>query len=194
MDIAQRLDDLLSTSPFTRSPNQSSVVSLKRLFGESGYMMYESVEAQVKFESNPMSPSEIVDSFTPEFQRENNKWRLDQQVKFLENLFRDNSTEILLYKIKDEDEVGILDGLQRSTALADFQENKFPIFGDIFWKDVESFGTLKLTRKLFLSYYEFNTRLEVVDYYISMNDGITHNQEDMVSAYKYRDKLLAEAA
>lgn len=194
MDIAQRIDDLLSKSPFRRSPNQSSVVSLKGLFGESGYMMYESIEAQVEFELNPRTPRDIVDSFTPEFQRENNKWSLEQQIKFLENLFRDNQTEILLYKIKGEDEVGILDGLQRSTALADFQENKFPIFGDIFWRDIEGFGTLKLTRKLYLSYYEFNTRLEVVDYYISMNDGITHNQEDMVFAYEYRDKLLAEAA
>lgn len=115
----------------------------------------------------------------------------------MENLISGCPTTVQLFSIKSDidSELGncsILDGLQRSTAISAFQENKYPIFGDIYFSDISRKRIRNMRLKL--SIYTFQDEIEAVEFYIQMNEGITHSEKDMLSAYEYLEKLKCEQA
>ncbi|MEA2098921.1 MAG: DUF262 domain-containing protein [Campylobacterota bacterium] len=125
--------------------------------------------------------------YIPEFQRDNKKWTKKMQVSFVENLILGCPTSILLYTTSKREfpEWQILDGLQRLTAFNLFVNNKLKVFGEYFFKDISH--ELNDIPKLELKMYRFDTEKEAVEFYISMNENITHSKADIKKA---RDWLV----
>ncbi len=137
-----------------------------------------------KFSNNQQ---EFFDHCVPEFQRSNDKWSLDKKVKFLENLFLGAKTEILMYysdieNAKNEDAM-IIDGLQRLTAVIQFLNNEFKIFGKYYFDNLPKkfYSNVRIAIRI----YTFKTHFEILKFYVDMNEGITHSQEDIEKAKKF---------
>jgi hypothetical protein len=128
----------------------------------------------------------VADFFSravPEFQRTNDKWSESMQIKFVENLFAGCPTEIKLFRVmckSDNQDAQIIDGLQRLTAIFDFMQGKFPIFGfsyDDIKDKISSFHS-----RITLSVYDFDSWAGAGKYYIDMNENITHSPADIQKA------------
>jgi hypothetical protein len=136
------------------------------------------------------SAESLLLSMTPEFQRENTKWTMSMQVKFIENLLSGCKTNLLMYAIGQQgdkrslDHCFILDGLQRNTAIADFINCKFKIFHYFYYTDLDSRHALGNCR-LDVQFYLFPTHRAACLHYIAMNEGITHSPDDLVTAYTF---------
>jgi len=123
---------------------------------------------------------ELLKVITPDFQRDNNKWTLDMQIKFMENLILGCPTTLLLGTTKDyiRKSSYLIDGLQRFTAMIDFKLGKFKIFNKYTFKEVP----LSYPASITLKFYKFDNYNEMIKFYISMNENITHSKEDILKA------------
>ena len=164
--------DACNNSPF-RKNYASYTYHVKRLFSyeSGGITLFTDYEHQAKGQN-------MVEHCTPEFQRANNKWSLEQKTKFVENTLRHYRSEIMLYRVGDLEDAMILDGLQRMTALHDFYVGLVKPFGKTFDE------ILKINKGMFsasvqLRIYDFDTLADVGKFYIEMNEGITHSPEDI---------------
>lgn len=131
-------------------------------------------------------------SMIPPFQRDNNKWTREQQIRFVENVCAGFRTTLMLYTLKDDEglyeQAKILDGLQRLTALLSFIENQFPIFDDFYFRDIDArlaLGTVRPQVRI----YTFETEVDAVQFYIEMNRDITHSADDIRRAEQYLKTL-----
>lgn len=123
-------------------------------------------------------------------------WTHGQKVRYIEYILKGGlSGRDIYWNAKNwvrGGEVGILelvDGLQRITAVQGFLDNKFAIFGQYYYKDF----TDKPKRNVSFRFHvnDFDTQLEVVDWYFGLNNGGTyHTPEHFKSAYDYKQKLL----
>ncbi len=127
-------------------------------------------------------------SMIPPFQRDNNKWTREQQIRFVENVCAGFRTTLMLYTLKEDEglyeQVQILDGLQRLTALLAFIENQFPIFDEFYFRDIDArlaLGTVRPQVRI----YTFETEADAVKFYIEMNRDITHSADDIYRAEQY---------
>jgi hypothetical protein len=124
---------------------------------------------------------------TPLFQRDNTKWNKSMKLKFIENLLSGVKTELLLFKMKEQEDAQIIDGLQRTTAILDFLNGKVKPFG-------YTYQDLKDRLKAFhtsvsIKIYTFDNWEDVGRFYIDMNENITHSKSDIQKA---KDWFLAE--
>lgn len=136
--------------------------------------------------------SEILKHVVPCFQRNNNKWSQDRKICFMENLLSGYPVEIYLYTLNYDMKCDckIIDGLQRCTAIDDWFNNKYPVFGDIYFKDLQGMGRKPFMHsRLSLCIYGFDSEKEAVKFYIDINKGITHSEEDIGKAYDYLKTL-----
>jgi hypothetical protein len=131
-------------------------------------------------------------SMIPPFQRDNNKWTREQQIRFVENVCAGFRTTLMLYTLKEDEglyeQVQILDGLQRLTAILAFIENEFPIFGEFYFRDIDArlaLGTVRPQVRI----YTFETEADAVQFYIEMNRDITHSADDIRRAEQYLSTL-----
>lgn len=131
-------------------------------------------------------------SMIPPFQRDNNKWTREQQIRFVENVCAGFRTTLMLYTLKEDEglyeQVQILDGLQRLTAILSFIENEFPIFGEFYFRDIDArlaLGTVRPQVRI----YTFETEADAVQFYIEMNRDITHSADDIYRAEQYLSTL-----
>lgn len=146
--------------------------------------------------------SAIYDA-VPEFQRNNDKWTREMQSSYVSNIIQGcRSNPLMLYIVgkpnTSKSFCKILDGLQRITAILDFYtRDDFTVFvGD---HEYEMKASELLSDKRFeihtrgltvnLRVYEFDTEIEAVEYYIAMNENITHSSDDIERAKKYLAKL-----
>ena len=129
-----------------------------------------------------MTSEEFLTFVTPEFQRSNDKWSKKMKVSFIENLLKGAKTNLLLFKMEDEDDSKILDGLQRTTAILDFIDGKIKPFGFTFSELNKDNQLRKFRVKLTISIYRFNALSEVGSFYIEMNENITHSKKDIQKA------------
>ena len=130
----------------------------------------------------------FLSKMTPQFQRANNKWNKNMKIKFVENIFKGAKTEILLFQFKEEEDSQIIDGLQRTTALLDFFQNKIKVFGEFYYKDLKS-DLNKFHTNIYIKRYLFKTWEEVGRFYIDINENITHSKADIQKA---KDWFLKE--
>lgn len=184
----ERLKSIIAKSAFNVAPRYNVNMDFKRFFGtRTGLMDYNLRVSEAK-DVERLSPLDIVSRMTPVFQRANTKWTRQMQVTFVENLISGCETKIQLYDLMDyENEMDnclILDGLQRLTAIAEFQCGAFPIFGDLYW-DMINTGGIFPRLNLVLSIYQFRTDQEACEFYIQMNKGVTHSENDLKSAYEF---------
>lgn len=188
----QKLNLIIQNSAFNLSPNYSVNVNLPRLFQkDNGIVAYNDM-VQASFDKSPLTPTEVIAQMTPELQRENTKWNRAMQVSFLENLLSGCEIKLQLYSVKDGgSEMGncmILDGLQRSTALAAFQGDEFPVFNELYWSDLIRCEGRFPRLRLMLHIYQFESHYDACKYYVAINKGMTHNEKDLQTAYAFLEQ------
>jgi len=128
------------------------------------------------------SIEEFLSYCVPEFQRSNNKWSSSMKIKFIENLLLGAKSTLLLY-YAEEDNAKIIDGLQRITAILQFLNNEFQVFGRYYFDMLpkQFYSNVSINIKI----YTFKTNFEILKFYIDMNEGITHSKEDIDKAKQY---------
>ena len=191
MSKISQLYSIIKKSAFNKSSAYSVNVDFKTLFSVgSGLLMYNDAISESP-EVQHLDSDKIISLMTPEFQRSNTKWSQAMQVRFVENILCGCDSTIQLFNVtgtgSDLGNCFILDGLQRSTAISAFHLGKFPIFDSIYWADIKD--EIRSRLRLQLSIYQFDSEIEVVEFYIQMNEGITHSEQDLISAYSYLEKL-----
>lgn len=194
IDHLKKLNECISGSFFRKSSSYNVNCSPKKMFTDDGSFISYNNKAIVAYEQGEKDPETLLEMMTPAFQRENNKWSVDMQRCFVENMLCGAKTTIQLFEVKVKNvgefgRCGVLDGLQRTTAIVDFQKGRFDIFDGISWDGLmKSKGVFPRCR-LEVSIYQFVNVKEAVEFYIQINKGITHSPEDLVSAYKYLESL-----
>jgi uncharacterized protein with ParB-like and HNH nuclease domain len=180
------LEHLITHSAFNKNRYEVSI-PLKR-FNESLmtyiYDGYDSSDLQ-----------SILKFGVPEFQRNNDKWSLDMQIKFVENILKGYVTTIQLYILEDDykkenfNGCRILDGLQRTTALLSFIEGDFKVFYNSFsFDDLKNTSILKgLNKKVNLEIFRFDSQNDAIDFYVEMNENITHSKDDILKALSFKN-------
>lgn len=119
----------------------------------------------------------------PEFQRENNKWTEEMQLKFVENLLSGVNTKICLFQMGEFGDAKIIDGLQRTTAILAFFDGKIKPFGYSYDQLKDSLRMFRTNLDILL--YKFDNWEEVGRFYVDMNENITHSKEDIEKAKKW---------
>ncbi len=168
---------------------------MKSPFNRQGYRVsveLGSLHRSLRFYSEALSEDvadfDLIKTMTPDFQRDNDKWDLSRKVKFVENILAGYPTDITLFTVKNDllDDCGILDGLQRLTALQDWFENKFSIYGDIYYSQLSHFRRTPFSScRVSFVIHNFKTLPEAVQFYIDINEGISHSEEDILKAKNY---------
>jgi len=184
----EKIFELRKTSPFTKQSYSVTVGLID--FHQKLWMYVTSIER----ESENINVETLYSKAIPGFQRSNDKWSRQMQIKYVENTLLGFRDEIYLFTYnKLQTDCQILDGLQRTTALLDFQEGKFEVFGDIKYKDIDDTILMNMTSyTTTLRVFEFKNEIEAVQFYIEMNENITHSSEDIEKAKKYLAKLIKE--
>lgn len=132
------------------------------------------------------------EEYVPVFQRANDKWTKKMQIKFIENLVLGLTSQISLYTVSKNEfpKWLILDGFQRLTAVNLFIYHKLEIFNGLTYDDIKANidgGVNQLQFRL----YRFNNEIEAVEFYIAMNENITHSKKDIQRAKDYLAQLKA---
>ena len=129
------------------------------------------------------------ENYIPKFQRENTKWSKKMQISFVENLILGCKSSLLLYTTSKREfpEWKILDGLQRITAINLFITNKMKVYKEFKYDDIKHI--LDDCNLLEFKLYRFDSEQEAVQFYISMNENITHSKKDIQKAKDYLAEL-----
>ena len=130
--------------------------------------------------------NKLLKIITPKFQRDNNKWSDKMKLSFAENIFKGYRSEILLFKIGDSYNYQIIDGLQRITCILNVLDNVVKPF------NVDNIMSYELPRSpmIDLKLYTFNTLVEACQFYIEINENITHSKEDIDKCKDYMNNLI----
>ena len=112
----------------------------------------------------------------PDFQR-GHVWTEKQQIAYIEFLLRRGKSGRIIYfncpnwssGLRDDGFVCV-DGLQRTTAIMRFIDNEIPAFG-VFYKDFED--KLPMEVDVLVNVNELQTKREVLQWYVEMNEGGT---------------------
>ncbi len=166
----------IKSSPFYITPNYKVDFDARRLHDN----LYSYNVSTEKF---GLSLKDTLKYMTPSFQRKNNKWNKKQKVRFVENLLSGCRSEITLFTTKHDnmDDCEVLDGLQRLTAISEFILGEFPIFDDVYFDQIAT-ARVFINGRVSLRVYEFPTLRKAVEFYIAMNEGITHSPQDIKHA------------
>jgi hypothetical protein len=137
-------------------------------------------------DATPVQCDELIKGLTPEFQRSNDQWTQDMKILYVENVIKGCRSEILLYRVPNEHSPAmILDGLQRLTAIMDFIAGRFTVFGKYTLNDLlEARVITAIGTDIPVKIYTFDTELEAMEFYIEMNENITHSPEDIEKVRK----------
>ena len=131
----------------------------------------------------------------PKFQRDNDKWTTKMQQGFIENIIMGFKTDILLFEVGDKGYIDcmILDGLQRITAIYKFLNNDLLVFGKTLDELMDG-GILRGFNDGYinLNIFTFDTEAEAVQYYIDINENITHSNDDIIRAKNYLYEITHE--
>jgi len=132
--------------------------------------------------------SNFFEIAVPEFQRSNDQWSKEMQISFVENVIKGYNSKIQLYTLNKQMLIDckILDGLQRLTALAKFIDGEINIFDDVSFNDIQDNILKGLTINIEIEIFKFKNQNEAIDFYVEMNENITHSAEDISKALKYK--------
>jgi len=124
----------------------------------------------------------------PDFQR-GHVWTRKQQVDFIEYLLRDGISPCIRFNHPNwmgswEGDMVCVDGLQRCTAILQFLDDKFKVFGG-FYSEFDGFSSVSISIRI----NDLKTRADVLKWYIDLNSGGTvHTDEDIQKVKKLLDK------
>lgn len=132
----------------------------------------------------------------PGFQRDNQKWSEKMKISFVQNVVKGLVPTIQIFVLEEDYakrnfvSCKILDGLQRTTAISEFIEGKFKIFNDeISFEDIKDNILRGMSKTVQLELFRFDSESDAIDFYIEMNENITHSQEDIQKALEYKKTL-----
>lgn len=130
---------------------------------------------------------------TPNFQRELGNWTIDMKKMYIQNLILGAPTNLILYTLDKSIanwKCKILDGQHRINAILEFMENKFSVFDEVFYSDLENHPNFHFNNsKNSLTIHDFLTEKDAAQFYIDINSGITHTPEDINKAKNYINSL-----
>lgn len=127
----------------------------------------------------------------PDFQR-GHVWTQPQRVAFCESFVRGQASALLLFNCPSFNErlkaggdlnpemMQCVDGLQRLTALCDYVDNQFPIYGDKFCCDLN--GTAFCASRLHVQVrvHSMRNRAELLSFYLDLNGaGTPHSAAEL---------------
>jgi len=178
---------IIKESPFQKQ-YYSVDIELRSLVDSLGCFINNSVVKNI---------DDILKYGIPEFQRSNDKWSEDMQIKYVENVIKGYKHEIILYTFDSVynylsySRCWILDGLQRLTAIIKFIKGELKVFGGYNYEEIQKHINLKLSRIFsgMVKIYVFKDIYEVVKFYIDINENITHSTEDILKAKQYLKNL-----
>ena len=192
-------------SPFNLSPYRVDI-SLHHFF--KNISMYTHGEEHLFEGSNngtgftlDQEPKRIFEC-VPAFQRDNDKWTEEMQVSFILNLLSGCPTVLMFYEVaksvdtreQDLTSCKLIDGLQRLTAIYRFLTNEIKVLGYTY-QELTDNRVMVLNRiTVKISNYAFQSEIEAVQFYISMNENISHSKEDIGKARAYLAELIAKEA
>lgn len=136
MKSNSKLEQFISKSPWSKQANYSVHLPVDNLLrGIGNYTLTNNGNV-------PSTWQEYFKLAVPEFQRSNDEWNLQMKIKFVENVLCGHRSTTSLFTIDDSKDQNlcdskILDGLQRLTALSDFLQDKFAVFNDYRFSDIE---------------------------------------------------------
>ena len=132
----------------------------------------------------------MLEKIVPKFQRDNNKWSREMQIKFVENIILGVNTTIILGTLSNEkSECVLIDGLQRVSAIFSFMNKEFKVFESFEYNEDFENKISTFIHNLKLKIFNFKNEKEMVNFYINMNENITHSKEDIQKAKDYLNKL-----
>lgn len=169
------IDEKIANSPFKRS---RYTVTLRLKSSIKSILNYTHADG-THIELNKVFEA------VPNFQRDNDKWNSDMKSSFIQNLLMGCKTDLFLYEVGDKGMVDckILDGLQRITAIYGFLNNEVLAFGKTFDELKASHVLIGFRDAVFnLHVFRFDSEREAIQYYIDINENITHSQEDIARA------------
>lgn len=125
------------------------------------------------------------------------KWEGSQKIAYLEYILRGGFSGRDIFwnsanwqgNMSHVGTLELVDGQQRVKTVLAFLDNKVPIFGGNYYKDIE--GRLRQTDARFKFHINnLATQLEVVEWYIGLNTGgSVHTEEDLRVAFDYKESL-----
>lgn len=185
--LPQELKAIVKGSIFNKA-RYTVDVDLDRLHWQLGcYVMLTNEFSDLKTAPNSY---DLFDTAIPVFQRDNDKWDLQRKINFVENVVMGFKPVIQLYTTKELHDkqsysrCWILDGLQRTTALTDFIDGKFKIFGG--QVTLQDLIDAKAMRSVIgVQIFTFASHVEAAEFYVQINKGITHSDEDIQRALDF---------
>lgn len=139
--------------------------------------------------------------YCPDFQR-GHVWTRDKQIAFIEAIAKNSISKSLLTitlncpDFEDSREKGdlsgfcIIDGLQRVTAIQEFVEGKFKVFGDTIGYDDFDYSSFSYKRiNIRVQVFTFKWKKDLLKYYIAINSGGVIHADTEIERVK---KLLEE--
>jgi hypothetical protein len=186
------MQEKIDNSPFMRS-GYNIDVALSQLKSNLASYCCDCVIGENKDNSNVNASN--LSLISAPFQRDMTAWSEKMSSKFVENLILGAKTTIVLYGAGSksswaEGNCKILDGHHRVLSLLKFLDNKLPIFSGLFYDDIikdnnlnRYLGSWKIN--LCFLILDFKSEQEACQYYIDINDGITHTSEDIHRANDY---------
>ena len=177
----------IKNSPFNKHFYE---VNIMLSSGVSGLFMYTGVAGEYYGSGGREVPVDKVFQAVPVFQRDNNQWTVAMQQSFIKNVISGFRTHIALFQIGNKNMAScqILDGLQRITAITEFVKGNFKVFGHTY-TELKELGVLKAMRggTIAVRVYSFKNLNEAIDFYVSMNENITHSPEDIQKAINFKE-------
>ena len=189
MKSNSKLEQFISKSPWSKQANYSAHLPVDDLLRSIGNYTRKECGGV------PNTWQEYFKLAVPAFQRSNDKWNLQMKIKFVENVLCGHRSTISLFTIDNSRDPSLrdsknLDGLQRLTALSDFLQDKFAVFGDYKFSDLEGDRVFKgMGVNIEMQIFNFSNEAEAVQFYIDMNENITHSNDDIEKAKCYLEGL-----
>ena len=132
----------------------------------------------------------------PEFQRKNDKWSPLMQARFIKNILNGfKCSPLMLYTLEKGDmgDCFILDGLQRITAILIFFGLSNMVVDTIDGDDITNVDIIEsqhfigrlLHMNIPIKVFTFKSHKEAAEFYIQINEGITHSEDDIKRAQDF---------
>jgi len=178
------IDDIIAITRNSAFNRQGYEVNIKlRRFRENILLHTDSTDLEEEKEFNR---EDWFKRIVPPFQRDNDKWTKGMKLKFVENILKGVSTNLLFFCMKDKnispngEDSQIIDGLQRLTAINDFFDGIIKPFGYSYEELKDSMN--KFQTNISISVYTFESWKDVGNFYIEMNENISHSKDDIQKA------------
>jgi uncharacterized protein with ParB-like and HNH nuclease domain len=125
-------------------------------------------------------------NFNPDFQRDY-VWTIKQKISYIEYLLKNPTSGLDIYfnhpnwMSNFTGEMVLVDGKQRLTAILDFINNIFPVYGYFYKEYTDNLPFICLHFNI----SKLQTRKQILQWYLDFNTGGTYHTETEIQKVKY---------